>query len=516
VLCLSLTLVMVTNGSLNVALPSIARELDASSSELQWIVDGYALVFAGLLFAAATLGDRFGRKGALQAGLLLFVGAAVAGAFADTSTQLIGVRAVMGLGAAFVMPSTLSILTNVFPVAERGKAIAMWAGVSAGGAALGPPTSGFLLEHFWWGSVLLITLPISLVALVAGHFLLPKSRDPHGTRIDLPGVLLSIVAIVALVYTIIEAPHHGWGSPETLLGFVVSGVAIAVFVAVERRTRQPMLDMALFRDGRFSVASIGIAFAFFAMFGMFFLLTQVFQFAHGMSPLRAGLMVLPILLVLMLVAPRAAGLAAEYGVKTMVPLGLSIVTVGLALFGLMAQLDSPYWMWVAGAIIPAGMALTISPLTTLIMGSVPRERAGMGSAMNDATRELGGALGVAVLGSAATTVYVDHLGSLDALDPATTERVESGLAGALQAAGRLGGADAAELAKRATEAFLDGVLVAAMVGAGMAALAAVIARRWLPAMPFPAGPPAATAEEAGDDAYRAAEMAGADIAAACE
>jgi EmrB/QacA subfamily drug resistance transporter len=479
VLCSSLTLVMVSNMSLNVALPSIADDLDADAADLQWIVDSYALVFAGLLFAAATVGDRFGRKGALQAGLLLFVVAAVGGAFADSSAQLIAVRAVMGLGAAFVMPSTLSILTDVFPPDERPKAIAMWAGIAAGGAALGPPIAGLLLENFWWGSVFLITLPISAGALLFGHFLVPKSRDPHETRIDLPGVGLSVVAIVALVYTIIEAPHHGWGSTWTIGGFAVAVAMTIVFVAVERRRAHPMLEIGLFRDARFSVASIGIGLAFFAMFGTFFLLTQVFQLVHGMDPLPAGLMVLPISMTMMVVAPRAPRLVGRYGVHVTVPVGLLIVTCGLVLFGLMAQLESPFWMWASGIPLAIGMSITMAPLTTLIMSAVPVARAGMGSAMNDATRELGGALGVAVLGSAAATMYTNRLGSTAGLAPDDAAAARSGLAGALRVAGRLG-PDGAVLADRATEAFRDGVLVAAMVAAGIALAASLIARRWLP------------------------------------
>lgn len=481
VLCSSLTLVMVSNMSLNVALPSIADDLGASSSELQWIVDAYALVFAGLLFAAATLGDRFGRKGALQFGLVLFVLAAIVGASVDSAGALIAVRGVMGLGAAFVMPSTLSILIDVFPGPERPKAIAMWAGISAGGAALGPPIAGFLLEHFWWGSVLLITLPISIGALVAGHLLVPTSRDPNGSRVDTAGVALSVVAIGSLVFTIIEAPHSGWLSARTLGGFALAVVALAVFVTVERRKPAPMLDMALFSNPRFSVASIGIAMAFFAMFGTFFLLTQVFQFVHGQRPLSAGLMVLPVSMTMMLVAPRAAHLAARFGTRTMVPAGLVVVTVALATFGLMAQLGSPFYMWIAGIPMAVGMSVTMAPLTSLIMSAVPPSRAGMGSAMNDATRELGGALGVAVLGSVTATLYTHQLGDTSGLPAEAAAGVRSGLAGALRVAGGMGaGPESAALVERATGAFRDGILVAALVASAITAIAAVVARRWLP------------------------------------
>lgn len=480
VLCLSLMLVMVSNGSLNVALPSIARELDASSSDLQWIVDSYALVFAGMLFAAATLGDRFGRKGALQAGLLLFLVAAFGGMLSDSSGQVIAARAVMGLGAAFVMPSTLSILTNVFPGRERAKAISLWAGVAAGGAALGPPTSGLLLQHFWWGSVFLVTVPIALAALAVGHVLVPKNRDPDGTRLDIAGVVLSIVAVGALIYAIIEAPHLGWLSTETFAWFVGAALALGAFVWWERRSSHPMLDLQLFRDRRFSVASVGIAMVFFAMFGTFFLSTQLFQLVHGLSPLEAGLMLLPMSLTLMLVSPQAAGLVERFGVSTLAPVGMTIVTVGLVIMAGLAQLDT-YWWLIGGMMMMAtGMALTMTPLTTLIMSAVPPSRAGMGSAMNDATRELGGALGVAVLGSLTTTVYVNQLPSLAGLGTAARGESESGLAGALESAGGLGADAAGAFADGARSAFVDGMSVATLVAAGLAATAAVIARRFLP------------------------------------
>jgi EmrB/QacA subfamily drug resistance transporter len=487
VLCLSLTLVMVSNGSLNVALPSIARELDATSSDLQWIVDAYALVFAGMLFAAATLGDRFGRKGALQVGLLLFVLAAIGGMLSDSSSQVIAARAVMGLGAAFVMPSTLSILTNVFPERERGKAISLWAGVAAGGAALGPPTSGLLLEHFWWGSVFLITVPIAVVALAVGHFLVPKTRDPAGTRVDVAGVAMSIVGIGALVYAIIEAPHRGWLSAATIGWFALAALSIVAFVWWERRCSHPMLDLKLFLDRRFSIASIGIAMAFFAMFGTFFLSTQLFQLVHGLSPLEAGLLILPMSFTLMLVSPRAAGLAERYGVATLAPIGLTIMAVGLLALAWFARLDSFWWAVLALVPMATGMALTMTPLTTLIMSTVPASRAGMGSAMNDATRELGGALGVAVLGSVTTTVYVGQLPALGAFSPGARHETEAGLAGALSRASELGGGAADAFVDAARAAFVDGLSVSIIVAAALAATAAVVARRFLPRPALPPG-----------------------------
>jgi MFS transporter, DHA2 family, integral membrane protein len=482
VLCLSLSIVMVSNVSLNVALPTMARDLDASSSALQWIVDSYALVFAGMLFTAGTLGDRFGRKGALQGGLLLFLVAAVAGLIADTAGQVIAARAVMGLAAAFVMPSTLSILTNVFSPAERPRAIALWAGIAAGGAALGPPTSGFLLEHFWWGSVFLVNVPLVVVALVAGRRLVPRSKDPDSHPLDVPGAALSILGVGALVYAIIEAPHRGWASAPTTAAFGLAAVALAMFAARERTAAVPMIDLRLFRDRRFSVASAGIGLAFFTMFGTFFLITQYLQLVLGYSPLRAGLMFLPVSVTMVVVSPQAPKLVSRYGVARVVPAGFSLIVIGLLA---VATLDtgSPLWrIYLAWIPMIVGLASTMSPLTSLIMSSVPAGRAGIGSAMNDTTRELGGALGVAVLGSVVTTVFTSSLDPKLGELPAAADRDEahSGLAGALGVARGLAGDAGPALADAAKAAFLDGLTIAALTAAAVVTVAAISARRLLP------------------------------------
>ncbi len=457
-------------------MPAISN---ASGSDLQWIVDSYALVFCGLLFVAATLGDRFGRKGALQIGLVLFAGSAVAGALATSSGQVIVARAVMGVGAACVMPSTLSILSNVFPNHERGRAISLWAGISAGAAALGPPISGVLLSHFWWGSVFLVVVPIAVAGLVVGHFLIPKSRDPNSTPVDVPGVLMSVVAIVALIDSIIEAPHRGWGSLETAIGFAVAAVALLMFIAIERRVEHPMLDLALFRDRRFSVASAGTALVFFALFGSFFLLTQVLQLVFRQSPMTAGLMLLPSSVVLMTLSPRAAGLVERFGAATMVPVGLAFVAAAMVGFAVAVHQGAVWWIYLGIVPTAIGVALALSPLTTLIMVSVPRARAGMGSAMNDVTRELGGAFGVAVLGSVTTTAYVRQLPALGGLGPEASKTARSGLAGALQVADQWTGGPPATFARAATEAFINGAMMAGLVGAVAVAAAAIMSRRLL-------------------------------------
>ncbi len=481
VLCTSLIIVIIGNTALNVAIPTLARELDASTSSLQWMVDAYSLVFAGLLFTAGTIGDRFGRKGALQAGLGLFlVGAAVASS-ADSASMIIGARAIMGVAAAFVMPSTLSILTNVFPAHERPKAIAIWAGISGGGAAIGPIASGYLLEHFWWGSVFLVNLPVILVALVAGAILVPTSKDPEEQPLDIPGAALSIVALGSLVYGIIEGPAKGWGSTATLATFALSAVAMALFFWRESTARYPMLDLKLFRDRRFSVASGGMTLTFFAMFGTFFLVAQYFQLVLGYSPFQSGLLQLPMAIVMMALAPNIPKFVARYGAARVVPVGLTFIGLGLLAFS-RVQTDSSIWA-VYLAIVPlaAGMATTMTPLTTLIMSSVPLGKAGVGSAMNDTTRELGGALGVAILGSVVTSQYTSSLGpSIAALPEQARTVADSGLSGALAVAERIGGPQGAALADAAKSAFVDGLGLAAVTGSIAVFIAAGVAYFLLP------------------------------------
>lgn len=481
VLCLSLIIVIIGNTSLNVALPTLADELDASTSQLQWMVDSYALVFAGLLFTAGTLGDRWGRKGALQAGLLVFLVGAAFAATADTAQAVIVARAVMGVAAAFVMPSTLSILTNVFSAEERPKAIAIWAGISGGGAALGPIASGWLLEHFFWGSVFLVNVPFIIAALIAGALLVPSSKDPSEQPLDVPGALLSIVGLSALVYAIIEAPHLGWLSGQTLSTFGVAIIAIVAFGVRERTARFPMLDLSLFRDRRFSVASAGITLTFFAMFGTFFLMAQYLQLVLGYTPFQSGLFQLPFAFIMMSVAPRVPKLVARWGAAKVVPVGLVFTASGLAAFSSIG-VDSTLWHIYASVLpLGLGMAITMTPLTTLIMSSVPLGRAGVGSAMNDTTRELGGALGVAVLGSVVTSQYTSGIGaSLAGLPERAQGLVDSGLSGALAVAGDVGGTQGDALALAARQAFVDGLNLAAIVGSVAVFVAAFVSWKLLP------------------------------------
>lgn len=481
VLCTSLMVVIVGNTALNIALPTLGRALDASLTSQQWMVDAYGLVFAGLLFSAGALGDRFGRKGALQLGLVIFLGGSVFAAVNDTAAAVIAGRAIMGVGAAFVMPSTLSIISNVFPPQERTRAIAIWAGIAGGGAALGPIMSGFLLEHFWWGSVFLVNVPIIAFALIAGRIVVPTSRDPEEQRLDVVGALLSIAGIGSLVYAIIEAPNHGWASPTSLVWFAVAVALLVAFVTWERRTSEPMLDMHYFSDRRFSIASGSLALVYFAMFGTMFLLTQYLQLVLGYGTLEAGLKQLPFPIVMMAVAPNTPRIAARLGGNRMVGAGLAIVGLTMLTFTLMAH-DTPYVLLAAQmGLFALGMALTMSPLTASIMSSVPRERAGAGSAMNDTSRELGGALGVAVLGSLVASQFDSKIGSaLGGLSGAQRAEAESSLAGAIHVAQELPADAGSALVRNAQDAFLSGFHLAAVLAAAVALGAALVAWRLLP------------------------------------
>ena len=483
VLCTSLVVVIVGNTTLNVALPTIQRELDASQTALQWMVDSYALVFAGLLLTAGAIGDRFGRKGALQVGLGIFFVASLVAGMVETTGGIVAMRAVMGVGAAFVMPGTLSILANVFPPEERPKAIAIWAGLSGAGAGIGPIASGYLLNHYSYGSVFFVNLPIIALALLAGHFLLPRSRDVQQTRLDPVGAGLSIVGLVTVVYALIEAPEHGWASARTL-GTAAAGLAVlSAFGWWELRTEHPMLDLRFFKNPRFSMAAGGVTLIFFTMFGMFFLITQYFQLVLGYTPLGAGLRGIPIVIAIMLTAPNSARLAARFGPKLTVAGGLGLVAAGLLLL-LGTRVDTPYaYIAVSMVVLACGMGVAMAPLTSSIMSSIPLGKAGVGSAVNDTTRELGGALGVAVLGSLLQSTYSGRIADLAAVPEGAREVARTSLGAALKAAGGLARDDPAAgraLADGARQAYVSGMHLALLVAAVVAVVAAGLVLRYLP------------------------------------
>src|SRR5438105_11493701 len=454
VLCVSLVMIVVANASLNVALPTLVRDLHASSSALQWIVDAYSLVFAGLLLTAGSLGDRYGRRLALNAGLLIFGTASGLAAFAGSSTQLIVARAAMGIGAALVMPATLSVLAHVFPPAERHRAIAIWAGFAGVGAGLGGVTSGWLLQHFWWGSIFLTNVGVVAVALVAGAFLVPSSRNEHHAALDPLGALLSIAGLGALIYAIIEAPVRGWGSPSTMVSFVVAALILGAFARWELRVAEPMLDLRFFRNPTFTAAASTITLIFFVMFGMIFILTQYLQLVAGYTPLQAGVRMLPWAIVYMLSAQRSARLVDRFGQRTVVSSGMVIVATGVLLLTL-SHVHANYSMLALSLVVgAAGMGMVSAPSTGAIIASLPLNKAGVGSAVNDTTRELGGALGVAVIGSVLASIYRSDIVHRIVDIPATSTVANGSLGSALQASRALPRPSGAALANAARASYV--------------------------------------------------------------
>ena len=478
VLCLSLVMIVMAVSSLNVALPSIQSDLGASSTMLQWILDSYALVFAGLLLVAGAIGDRFGRKGTLLVGLGVFgVGALISG-FAGSAEVVIVGRAVQGAGAAFVMPATLSLLTAIFPPHERAKAIATWVAFAGAGGALGPIVSGALLESFWWGSAFLFNVPIVAVTAVVIAIYSPRSRDDTATPLDPRGAVLSLVGLTALLFGIIEGAERGWSDPFVVGSFVVAAVVLYGFVRWEMVAEHPMLPISYFADRRFSVGSAVITTSFFVMFGWFFLFSLYLQFVRGYSPLEAGLATLPLPPMFIILSPRSADIAARLGSGRTMALGFLLVGAGMAVLAPVTP-DTPYVVLaLALVLMGAGMAITAAPATTSIMSAVPMRKAGVASAVNDTTRELGGALGIAVLGTIVSSLYRSRL-DLDGLNlPAGTARAaEASVGEAVNASRQLGGSGAGTVVQRAGDAFSDAFGLAAVISAAIVVLAAILVVR---------------------------------------
>jgi EmrB/QacA subfamily drug resistance transporter len=463
----------------NVALPSISTDLDAGTRSLQWIVDGYNLAFAALVLAAGSLSDRYGRRPALILGLLGFAAASMVGAVVDSAGALIAARVAMGAAAAVIFPTTLSIISNTFRERrERAAALGVWGAVVGIGVAAGPVTGGVLLEHFAWGSVFWALVPLAVVTAAAAYVLVPESRDPAVPPLDFPGLGLSVAMLSALVYTIIEAPELGWSSARTLGGFALSGLLLVAFVVVERRVAHPMLDLGLFRDRRFSAASGAVTVTFFALFGFIFLITQYFQFVRGYGALSTGARILPVALSIAAASVVGALLAPRIGTKV-------VVSSGLLMFGASflwistVSVDASY----ATVIVPQmvlmglGMGFISTPATESILLVLPPARAGVGSAVNDATRELGGTLGVAVVGSVFSSVYAGHLaaGAWSGTSPDVLEQAKDSVGAATSMAARQ-----PELLQAFEDAFMSGLHTASLVVGLLCVAGAVIGAIALP------------------------------------
>ncbi|MHA3700603.1 MFS transporter [Jatrophihabitans sp. YIM 134969] len=484
VLCLAELLVSIDNTIVNVALPTMSRELTAGTSGLQWIVDAYTLVFAGLLLAAGHLGDRTGRRRTLVIGLAGFGATSVAAALVTDLGGLIATRAVMGAFAALIFPATLAIITNIFTTAkERVAAVGIWSGIAGVAVALGPVTGGFLLEHFSWHSVFWVNVPLAAAAIVLTLWCVPDSRDPAAARLDVVGVLASVAAVVAVVWSVIEGPNRGWTSPVVLGGFALGAALLAGFVGWERRHPHPVLDVTLFLNRRFSAAAGAIAVAFFGLFGFIFMITQFFQAVQGYGTLDAGLRTLPFAIVIGVCAPISVQLAARIGTTVVVSAGLLLMAAGFTVAAATASVGLAYWgpVIVAMCLMAAGLGLVSGPATEAVMGALPLARAGAGSAVNDTTREIGGTLGVAVIGSVMAALYgsriAEAVGRFD-LSGTDLAAARSSVVGGLEVAQRTGNPELADVVKTS---FVDGLQHGAAVAAGACFVAAVLVALALPA-----------------------------------
>jgi EmrB/QacA subfamily drug resistance transporter len=481
VLSLSLVIIGLDNTILNVALPTLQEEFDASASTLQWMVDSYLLVFAGLLLVFGTLGDRLGRKLALQSGITIFGIASMGALIADTSEQVIVIRSLMGIGAALIMPATLSIIANVFPAEERGKAIGIWAALAAIGIGLGPLAGGILIEWFDWSAVFLVNVPVALIAVLLGIKLVPESRDPRPGAFDIAGAALSTAGFTVLVYAIIEAPGEGWGSP-LILGLLAGALALlAAFVAWERHTAQPMLDLGFFRNARFSVGTAAVSVAFFSLLGGIFALTQYLQFAHGYSAIEAGAIMSPLALGLIMGAGSSSKAVERIGTARVVALGLTGVAVVLATT-LLWEPDTSYvalllWFF----FIAVSMGWVMAPATDAVVGAVPAAKSGVASAMNTVARMVSGALGVAIIGSLVNSIYKSDVeSSLHGLPAPAREAAGESIGAASAIAGQLPPAAGSSLLSSAGDAFAGAMGTGLVVAAALSAAAAVLVVLVLP------------------------------------
>ncbi|MGW6290321.1 DHA2 family efflux MFS transporter permease subunit [Streptomyces sp. NPDC055107] len=501
VLMFSLLIVVLDNSILNVAVKTIASPaptgIGATQSELEWAINSYTLVFAGLLFTAGLLGDRIGRKKVLLAGILVFgIGSALA-AFSASPGELITWRALMGFGAAFVMPATLAVLMNVFERDEQPKAIGIWAGSVGLGIAIGPITGGLLLEHFWWGSIFLVNVPVVVIALVAMAVLVPDSRDPKPGKVDPAGVALSIVGLVLLVYGIIRGGELADFTDTTVLVAIVGGLLVlAGFVWHEKRSSHPAIDITYFRKPAFSAAVAAIALVFFALMGVTFFSAFYLQSVRGYTALESGLLIVPLAAAQMIFAPRARLVVDRFGARAVCTVGMLLVAAGLASFALF-DTGTPVWvMCLVFFVQGTGMAHIMPPVTVAVMQALPREKAGSGSAVNNTFRQVGGALGIAVLGSVLSTVYRGDIeGHLGAVPAGARDVAGESIEATLGVAEKLGPVAGKPLVAAAHDAFISAMHVTALGSAAVALIGALVVGLFLPGR-TPASTGAAEAAEA--------------------
>jgi EmrB/QacA subfamily drug resistance transporter len=485
VVCVSALIINVDNTILNVALPTLVRDLRATSSELQWIVDSYAMVFAGLLLVGGSLADRFGRKRFFLIGLAVFAGGSVGAALSGSVDLLIAWRAVMGVGAALTIPASLSIVNDVFrDPAERARAIGAWGGTIGLGIAIGPIAGGLLLSRFWWGSIFLVNVPVVIAGVLGALVLVPDSKNPVAERPDPEGAVLSIAGLGLLLWAIIEAPSDGWASGLVIGVGLASLVVLGSFVAWEAHSSHPMLPLQLFSNRRFSIAAAGEMLGTFGLLGALFVQTQFLQFDLSYSPLQAGIRILPIAVMLVVVAALSSSLVRVVGVKFTDAAGLASIAGGLWQVSAASRLATTYGDVVPGLLLLGlGAGLLLPTATNSVVGSLPQGDSGVGSASNAVALQVGGALGVAVIGSVLSTRYQDRMTAALAgrhVPSADAHTILGSLGGALGVAGRVGGVAGALLARAARSAFMSGTEISFLIATVVALGGALLMIAWLP------------------------------------
>ena len=465
VVCLALAAVVAAMASLNVALPDIARDTHASQTELVWVIDAYSLAFAALLLPAGGIGDRYGRRVTLIAGLVIFGTGSALAIVAGSASELIAIRALLGVGAALVMPATLSTITSTFPPERRTRAVSIWAAVAGGAAILGLLVSGALLTVLSWRSIFGLNVVLSALALAGTLRYVPESADPGAPSLDVGGAALAVLGLVALVYSVIEAPDHGWLAARTLVGLILAGLLLAGFVGWELRHPTPLLDPRVFLRRGLSAGSTSILIQFFAFYGFTFIILQYLQLVRGATPLLAAVQVLPLAATMMPTSRLAPMLTNRFGTRTVCAAGLTVMAAGLAIIAELGT-DTSYWQMAAGLVVLGlGMGAAMTPATSAITSALPPAQQGVGSALNDLSREVGGAIGIAVIGSILTATYRTHV-NLGGLPPQLADTVK----GSYAVASHLGG----QIADRAHTSFVDAMHIALLTAAGAALAAAVL------------------------------------------
>ncbi|MFC1947753.1 MFS transporter [Chloroflexota bacterium] len=484
VIAISVLIVVLDSTIVNIALPTLQREMNTTLSELQWIISAYIMVFGSLMLTTGALGDRWGRKRMLQAGIIIFAGASAVAAFASSGGLLILWRAIMGIGGAMILPATLAILTNVFPKEERGKAIGIWAGLNGIGIALGPIIGGLIIDKLDWNWIFLINLPIAAVALIAGYFLIPNSRDPNPKRIDIPGTILSAAALAGLSYGLITGGKEGWAAPQVIGALAGAVILIAAFILWERHTSHPVIEISFFKNPRFSAGVGGVCLMALAMIGVSFGLTLFMQFVQQYTALETGVRFVPLAVGIFLGSGSSDKLVSRFDTTKVMVTGF----IGVAIMGLLAafwKVDTAYW--IIGLVL-FGLGLFLgyiaAPATTAVMTSLSEARSGIGSAMNTVGRMISGSIGVAIIGSILSTVYASSFkeaaSTISMLPSELVETASDSVGVAVTVASQLPPEIGDILTTLARQSFMDGWQVTALITCGISIIGAIVMLKYMP------------------------------------